>query len=140
VVQVEGVLNSRPISYVSSEDLEEPLTPSHLLTGYRLLSIPDGAAVCASYENFLTSSDLNARAQNFAKALNQFWNRWRDEYLRKRYSNKENAKAHSTPVIGEVVLMHEEGWKRSQWRLGRIREVVNSSDGQIRGVVLKVKV
>jgi len=39
-----------------------PLTPSHLLTGYRL---PDGAAVCDSDENFeLTSSDLNARAQN----------------------------------------------------------------------------
>ena len=29
VVQVEGILNSRLILYVSSEDLEEPLTPSH---------------------------------------------------------------------------------------------------------------
>jgi len=28
MVQVEGVLNSRPILYVSSKDLEEPLTPS----------------------------------------------------------------------------------------------------------------
>ena len=40
VVQVEAILNSRPISYVSSEDLEEPLTPSHLFTGYRLLAYP----------------------------------------------------------------------------------------------------
>jgi len=74
-------------------------------------SIPDGAAVCDNDENFkLTSSDLNARTQSLAKALNQFWNRWRDKYLlRERYSNKENAKANSAPVIGEVVLIHEEG-------------------------------
>ena len=33
VIEVEGVLNSRPLTYVSTTDLEEPLTPSHLLTG-----------------------------------------------------------------------------------------------------------
>ena len=42
------------------------------------------------------------------------------------------------PVICEVVLIHEEGLKRTQWRLGRVLEIINSSDGQIRGVVLKV--
>ncbi|KAL5490750.1 hypothetical protein EMCRGX_G015929, partial [Ephydatia muelleri] len=35
LVEVEAILNSRPLTYVSSEDLEEPLTPSHLLTGHR---------------------------------------------------------------------------------------------------------
>ena len=39
------MLNSRPLTYVSSEDIEEPLTPSHLKTGRRLLSIPDEIAV-----------------------------------------------------------------------------------------------
>ena len=29
VTEVEMILNSRPLSYVSMEDLEEPLTPSH---------------------------------------------------------------------------------------------------------------
>ena len=37
----EITLNSRPISYVSSDDMEEPLTHSHLLVGHRLLSLPD---------------------------------------------------------------------------------------------------
>ena len=41
VVETEAVLNSRPLSYVSSDDLEEPMTPSHLLIGYRVLSLPD---------------------------------------------------------------------------------------------------
>ena len=39
VVEVEAIINSRPLSYVSSDDLEEPLTPSHLLTGRRVLSL-----------------------------------------------------------------------------------------------------
>lgn len=41
VIEVEMILNSRPLSYVSSEDIEEPLTPSHLLVGYRVLSLSD---------------------------------------------------------------------------------------------------
>ena len=36
VVEVEMILNCRPLSYVSGEDTEEPLTPSHLLCGRRL--------------------------------------------------------------------------------------------------------
>ena len=40
IAEVEMVINSRPISYVSSEDFDEPLTPSHLLMGYRVLTIP----------------------------------------------------------------------------------------------------
>ena len=43
VVEVEMTLNSRPLSYVSAEDAEEPLTPLHLLCGYRILSLPDPA-------------------------------------------------------------------------------------------------
>ena len=32
VIEVEATLNSRPLSYVSPDDLDEPLTPAHLLT------------------------------------------------------------------------------------------------------------
>ena len=33
VVEAEAVINSRPLTYVSTDDLDEPLTPAHLLTG-----------------------------------------------------------------------------------------------------------
>ena len=36
-----GIINFRPISYISSNDTEGPLTPVHLLFGRRLLSLPD---------------------------------------------------------------------------------------------------
>lgn len=38
VVEIEAVINSRPLLYVSFTDFEEPLTPSHLLVGRRLLT------------------------------------------------------------------------------------------------------
>ena len=39
VVEIEAVLNAHPLSCISP-DTEEPMTPSHLLCGYRLLSLP----------------------------------------------------------------------------------------------------
>ena len=41
VTEAEMILNCRPISYVSSEDLEEPLTPAHLIIGQRISAIPE---------------------------------------------------------------------------------------------------
>jgi len=132
VVQVEAILNSKPISYVSSEDLEEPLTPSHLLTSYRLLCLPNSSAVDDKDEDFeLTTHDLSSRAHNLTRALDQFWKRWYDEYLlelRQRYFDVKDVKAPRVPVLGEVVTIHEEGLKRTQWRLGRVHEVINRSD------------
>ena len=43
LVEVEGTINSRPLTYIclSSDDPEEPLTPSHLMIGRRILSLPE---------------------------------------------------------------------------------------------------
>ena len=60
---------------MSSEDLEEPLTPSHLLTGHRILSLPDSIATTGSDgdEDFeVTSQELHVRLHNLSSALDQF--------------------------------------------------------------------
>ena len=41
VTKVDSIINSRPLSYISSDDMDEPLTPAQLLAGRRLLSLPD---------------------------------------------------------------------------------------------------
>ena len=41
LVEIEAVINSRPLSHLSSEDPEEPITPSHFLCGRCILSLPD---------------------------------------------------------------------------------------------------
>ena len=61
VIEVEMILNSRPIAYLSPDDLEEPLTPSHLMVGRRLLNLPDN--LC--YER----NDLDYSPQNTHEEL-----------------------------------------------------------------------
>ena len=41
LTDVECVLNSSPLTNLYPDDLEKPLTPSHLISGRRLLSLPD---------------------------------------------------------------------------------------------------
>ena len=41
VTEIESVINSRLLSYVSADDTEEALTPTHLVIGRRVRSLPD---------------------------------------------------------------------------------------------------
>ena len=41
LVEIEATLNARPLLFVSSGEIEEPLASYHLLYGRRLLAMPD---------------------------------------------------------------------------------------------------
>ena len=82
VIEIEGVINSRPISYVSADDVEEPLTPAHLLCGRRLLSLPDSICYTDPEEEYgISREHLTRRLVHLNKLLSDFWNRWQTEYL-----------------------------------------------------------
>ena len=75
VVEIEAVINSRPLSHVSAMDVEEPLTPSHLLVRRRILSLPDylGHICEPSNEDFeVSASQLTKRMKHLASVLNHF--------------------------------------------------------------------
>ena len=38
IVEIEGILNCRPITYVYHVEFSGPVTPSHLIYRYRILS------------------------------------------------------------------------------------------------------
>ena len=40
VIEAEGVLNSTPLTYVYVDDIEQALTPGHLLSGRKIVSLP----------------------------------------------------------------------------------------------------
>ena len=84
VTEIEPIINSRPLSYVSAEDIEEPLTPSHLLAGCRVLNLSDhlGHLCDPGDEDFVIDSiQLTRRMKHLSNTLNHFWKRWRSEYL-----------------------------------------------------------
>lgn len=39
LVEVEATINSRPLSVISASDIDEPLIPSHQITGHCLLNL-----------------------------------------------------------------------------------------------------
>ena len=80
VAEAKMILNCRLISYVSTEDLEEPLTPAHLIIGRRINALPD---VDSRLDEDLriSQNDLSRRARHLNMILGHFWKRWRKEYL-----------------------------------------------------------
>lgn len=52
LAEVEMMINSRPLTYVSASDLQEPLTPSHLLIGRRVLTLPSAPQITITDEEY----------------------------------------------------------------------------------------
>ena len=77
LLEIESTLNSRPLTYEYDEIGGEMLTPSHLIFGFRLSSLPD---VIPSEEEECVPS-ANKRFHYLSKVRDHFWNRWRREYL-----------------------------------------------------------
>ena len=142
LVEVEAVLNSRPLTVVSAEDLEEPLTPSHLIVGRRLLSSAT-TAPCPEPDEFQpgTVDDLTRRSRYLNAALDHFWRRWSKEYLiglREMHSHYKNSSRTPRVAVGDVVIIHSDDQPRGMWRLGKVEELLTGPDGEHRAAVLRV--
>ena len=140
VTEVECVLNSRPLTYMSSDGLEEPLTPSHLMTGRRLLSIPDEIVVAE--EETSEVSLLTRRRRYLLLLLSHFWRRWKREYvveLREHHRAKKGTSNGRSIKRGDIVTVMEEGKSnRGTWKLGKVQEVHPGNDGFARGATVEV--
>ena len=117
LAEVEATINSRPFMYVSLDDIEEPLTPSHLLVGRRLSRLPDPSV-----------DEDNDEDYEYLLGL-------RDNH---RFSTASGG-TRSLMNIGDVVLIQDENQPRTLWKLGRIEELLTGSDGRVRGARLRVR-
>ena len=136
LVEVEGILNSRPLTYVY-EELEEPLTPSSLCIGRRLLSpIPKTQASTSGS----TATELSKRQKHLDLVLKHFWNRWRREYLSERREHHLGKKTSQSRVVkkGDVVCVHEDNVPRQRWKLGTVQELIYGRDNLVRAAVVRL--
>ena len=91
------------------DEIGEPLTPSHLISGRRMLSLPDTTKRGA--DNPSSSQEtVSRRARYLQTLMDHFWNLWRREYvpaLRESHRLKEVSPG---PVVqkGDVVSIHDE--------------------------------
>ena len=140
VVEVEAVLNDRPLTYLSSTTEDpEPLTPSHLLYGRRIVSLPHPVVENdeESDPDYYSSDQMRTKVNRQGMLLQHFKSRWKKEYLtmlRERHSTTGTNE--QTVHIGDVVQIHDDT-PRSQWKLAVIEELARGEDGHIRSVTVR---
>lgn len=131
LVQVEGCLNSRPLTPLSDDPTDlEPLTPAHFLTGSSLQALPDMNA------ESIPMNRLN-RWQLVQRRLGDFWKRWRREYICQLQGRNKRWKPPLKIDVDKLVVIHDDNQPPMRWKMGRIIEVHPGSDGIVRVVTLK---
>ncbi|KAL0809215.1 hypothetical protein ABMA28_011437 [Loxostege sticticalis] len=124
--QVEAILNSRPITPLSTDPNDfEPLTPGHFLIGRALTSLPS--------PNFTNVNENRLRRYERLEQLRQhFWERWRNEYLCELQRRTKWKISQKQVQEGDLVVLKEENAPPLKWRLGRIQKLYPGPDGIVR--------
>ena len=80
--------------------------------------------------------DVHKQAIHLESLIQSFWSIWRKEYLtnlREAHQHRfKRSKNSINPNVDDIVLVHDEKLKRSEWRMGRISKLHTSKDGKCR--------
>ena len=133
MVEIEGVLNSRPLTYVYDEIDDLPLTPSCLVAGRRLLDQVTISENSAAADARL----LGKREGQLNLLLTHFRNRWRNEYLTgiREYQRLSSTKQNHTVKVRDIVHIQDKV-PRLRWRMGKVDKLVPGRDGVVRAAEL----
>ena len=105
IVDIEGVINSRPLSYIYEDEVENILTPAHFLLGRRPLS--ENTEPIHDPEVRTSNIQLAKRMAYLKTITDQYWARFRNEYLMELRSQHKMGGASTRKVeIGEIVVIH----------------------------------
>lgn len=110
----------------------EPLTPAHFLIGTSLQEIPDKNVEA------IPTNRLN-HWQLIQKRLQEFWRRWRREYLSQMQGRMKRWKPPISIVVGKLVIIQDENQPPMRWKMGRIIKLHPGDDGVVRVVTLKTE-
>ena len=100
LIQVDGILNNRPLMYQSDSLDDKLITPNHLIYGEPLPLL--GAHDYGSDEDV----ELSKRSRILPEKKEHVWKRWLKEYI---LSLREYHRANQVPVqpprVGQLVLV-----------------------------------
>ena len=128
--EVEAIINNRPLTPFSTDAFDQPpLTPNHLLL-LRSVVFPPSSAEWDHRRSWKQAGYL----------AEQFWRRWRAEYLPLLQERGGRATRSRVNIKkGDVVLMVDDTVPRGVWPLGRIEDAFASADGRVRSVRIRAR-
>ena len=130
--EVEAVINSRPLAADTlSDETVEPLTPNHLLTMKSKVVFPPPGA--------FDEADVYCRRRwrTVQHLSNQFWDRWRKEYLAQLQERQKWTRTSRNFQADDIVLVKDPDTVRNKWPMGRVTSVVPGEDGLVRKVYVR---
>ena len=126
MAEVAGILNSRPLTLVSSNPKDlEPLTPKHLLS---LRSNPSKRV--GSFGRKIIFSKRRWRQVQYISDI--FWKRWLKEYLPALQERAKWMKPRRSLKRGDLVLIADENVHHGKWPLGKVDDVFRGKDGHVK--------
>ena len=133
LIEVEGILNSKPLGYATSDIADpDPITPNLLLMGRRDASLPQ-----AVYHN---SDLLGRRRWKHSQVLaDHFWVQFTKNYLPNLQHRRKWSSSTVDLTQDQVVMIIDPQLPRAMWPVGRITKVIPSDDGRIRTAEVDIK-
>ncbi len=132
--EIAAILNSRPLcaQSINDSDAPEPLTPNHILTTKSSIILPPPG------EFIKADVYLIKRWRRVQYLVNEFWYRWRNEYLKSLQIRSKWQKPKRNLSVGDIVILRDDNLTRNDWKLARVVEVYPSQDGYVRSVKLLI--
>ncbi|XP_046556868.1 uncharacterized protein LOC124266100 [Haliotis rubra] len=114
LVEIEGILNSKPLGYTSSDVRDiDPITPNLLLMGRRDPSLPQVV--------YPVSELMGRRRWRHSQVIaDQFWVHFIKYYLPDLQLRRKWTKETGELTCGDIVLMVDPQLSRAQWPVGKI--------------------
>ncbi|XP_030609347.1 uncharacterized protein LOC115796997 [Archocentrus centrarchus] len=133
LIEIEGILNSKPLGYVSTDVADvDPVTPNLLLMGRPDPSLPQAV--------YTDTEMLSRRRWRHTQVLaDQFWTHFIRHYLSTLQPRSKWHKDTSQLKLGTIVMVVDPQLPRALWPLGRVTEVIPGTDGRVRTAVVQVK-
>ena len=132
LLEAEAIVNSRPLTVENINDPTcLPLSPCQLLTMKSKVILPPPGV--------FEKEDLYCRKRwrRVQYLANEFWQRWRKEYLGSLQARQKWNKVRRNFMVDDIVLLKEDGVKRNNWPMGRVIQVFPDDKGLVRSVQLK---
>ena len=133
LTEVEAMVNSRPLTYVSDEPSEmKYLTPASFLIGRELINIP--VEPVKSKDKSLRKKELNKLAIMQKRTLNLIWKTFREEYTRNLGTVPTKIADSECISPGELVMVAEHCIPRAKWKVGVVDRCKAGPDKRVRTV------
>ena len=132
LLDIQIVLNNRPLTYCE-DDVEMPvLTPNMLIFG-KANYLPD------EEPSDVQDRDLRKRRKYLRKCKDALWKRWKSEYIRalRERHNVTHSGKQARLEIGDVVLIKGEEKNRALWKTGIVTHMIPGRDNVVRAVRLR---